>query len=126
MFVFYNPNPLRRSTSDCVVRAVSKLMNLDWDTTFIKLSFMALMKKDNLEKGHVWGDFLRLNGYRKHFIPSTCPYCYTVKDFCYDHPRGRYLLRIDGVDSGHVVTVIDGDYYDTWDSGDEVVEYYYQ
>ena len=125
MFVYYNPNPFRRSTSDCVTRAISKLMNLDWDTTFINLSVMALRKKDNLEKNHVWGDFLKLNGYRRHLVPDMCPECYTVKDFCRDHPYGRYLLRIDGLTDGHVVTCIDGDYFDTWDSGDEVVDYYY-
>lgn len=126
MFVYYNPNPRHRSTSDCVVRAITKLMDEDWDTVFIKLSVAALRKKDNLEKNHVWGEFLLLNGYRKHFIPDMCPFCYTVEDFCRDHPRGKYLLRIDGLKDGHVVTVVDGDYYDTWDSGGEVVEYYYE
>lgn len=125
MFIPYNPNPFGRSTSDCVVRAITKLLDLDWDTVFIKLSAFALLRKDNMEKGHVWGDFLRLNGYRRHLIPDTCPYCYTVKDFCRDHPRGTYLLRIDTVGSQHVVTCVDGNYYDTWDSGDEVVDYYY-
>lgn len=125
MFVPYNPNPMRRSTSDCVVRAISKLMGTDWDTTFIRLSIMALRKKDNLEKNHVWGDFLKLNGYRREFVPDMCPNCYTVKDFCLEHPKGKFLLRIDGLRDGHVVTAIDGDYYDTWDSGDEVVDYFY-
>lgn len=125
MYIPYNPNPAGRSTSDCVTRAISKLMDLDWDTAFLKLSLMAYAKKDNLEKKHVWGDFLRLNGYVKHHIPDMCPECYTVKDFCYDHPYGRYLLRIDDPYGRHVVTVVDGDYYDSWDSGNEVVEYYY-
>lgn len=125
MYVYYNPNPRRRTTTDCVVRAISKLMGMSWDEAFIRLSFMAYYKKDNLEKNHVWGDFLTMNGFTKHFIPNKCPNCYTVKDFAYEHPYGRYLLRIDGLTSGHVVTLIDGDYYDSWDSGDEVVEYYY-
>lgn len=125
MFIPYNPNPYGRSTTDCVVRAISKLTGEDWNTTFLRLSLMAYAKKDNLEKNHVWGDFLYIHGYRKHFIPDMCPNCYTVKDFCEDHPYGAYLLRIDGLTDGHVVCVIDGDYYDTWDSGEEVVEYYY-
>ncbi len=125
MYVYYNPNPRRRTTTDCVVRAISKLMGMSWDEAFIRLSFMAYYKKDNLEKNHVWGDFLVMNGFTKHFIPNECLNCYTVKDFAYEHPYGMYLLRIDGLTSGHVVTLIDGDYYDSWDSGDEVVEYYY-
>ena len=125
MHIYYNPNPFGRSTSDCVVRAISKLMETDWDTTFIRLSIMALMKGDNLEKSHVWGDYLRSVGFTRYFIPDTCPDCYTVIDFCCDHPYGRYLLRIDGLRDGHVVAVIDGDYYDSWDSGNEVVDYFY-
>lgn len=125
MYVYYNPNPRRRTTTDCVVRAISKLMGMSWDEAFIRLSMMAFYKKDALEKNHVWGDFLTLNGYHKHFIPNRCPNCYTVREFAYEHPRGAYLIRIDGLTDGHVVTVIDGDYYDSWDSGDEIVEYYY-
>ena len=125
MYIFYNPNPFRRSTSDCVVRAITKLTGEDWDTVFLRLSLMAYAKKDNLEKKHVWGTYLKRNGYKSYFIPDTCPDCYTVIDFCNDHPVGVYLLRIDGLTDGHVVAVVDGDYYDTWDSGDEVVDYYY-
>ena len=125
MYIYYNPNPLRRTTTDCVVRAISKLMGMSWDETFIRLSYMAYYKQDNLEKNHVWGDFLTMNGFRKRFIEHDCPNCVTVREFAEDHPYGSYLLRIDGLTSGHVVTVIDGDYYDSWDSGDEVVEYYY-
>ena len=125
MYVYFNPNPARRVTSDCVIRAVCKLMDIDWDTAFLKLSYIAFIKKDSIEKGHVWGDFLKLNGYRRGHIPDSCPDCYTVENFCVDHPKGRYLLRIDGMVSGHVVTVVDGDYYDTWESGGETVEYFY-
>ena len=38
-----------------------------------------------------------------------------------DNPEGKYLLAT----GTHVVTVIDGDYYDTWDSGDEIPIYYF-
>ena len=79
-----------------------------------------------MEKNHVWGDLLTLNGYRRYFVPNMCPNCYTVKDFCEEHPKGKYLLKLDDFIAGHVVTVVDGDYYDSWDSGDEVVDYYYK
>jgi hypothetical protein len=71
---------------------------------------------------HVWGKYLRNKGFERKVIPDSCPDCYTVKDFCDDHPKGTYILAI----SGHVVTVIDGAYYDTWDSGDEIPIYYWQ
>lgn len=34
---------------------------------------------------------------------------------------GTYILAL----SGHVVTVVDGDWYDTWDSGGEIPIYYW-
>ena len=55
-------------------------------------------------------------------MPNMCPPCYTVKDFCKDHPVGTYILAT----GSHVVTVVDGNYYDTWDSGTEVPIYYWK
>lgn len=71
---------------------------------------------------HVWGAYLRRHGFRRYALPDVCPDCYTVADFCRDHPSGVYVLAL----SGHVVCVEDGDYYDTWDSGAEVPAYYWQ
>lgn len=62
----------------------------------------------------VWMKFLENEGYKRQIIPDTCPYCYSVKDFCNDHPEGRYILGT----GTHVIAVIQGDYYDTFDSGD--------
>ena len=42
--------------------------------------------------------------------------------FSYDHPEGEYILGT----GNHVVTVINGDYYDTWDSGNEIPIYYFE
>lgn len=67
------------------------------------------------------GAYLRKIGYKRKLIPNACPDCYTVKDFCVDNPHGKYLLAT----GSHVIAVIDGDYYDTWDSGNEIPIYYY-
>ncbi len=55
-------------------------------------------------------------------VPDTCPHCYTIRDFAYDHPFGTYLVGT----GKHVVTIIDGNYYDTWDSGGEIPIYYWK
>ena len=38
-YVYYNPNPSsnRQSIGDCVVRAISKIMNYSWDKTYTEL-----------------------------------------------------------------------------------------
>ena len=46
---------------------------------------------------------------------------FTVKDFCRDNPQGIFVLCLDG----HVVTVMHGNYYDAYDSGDEIPLFYF-
>ena len=70
----------------------------------------------------VWGEYLREIGYVRRIIPDTCPNCYTVRDFCMEHPIGRYILGT----GEHVVAVVDGYYYDSWDSGNEIPIYYFE
>ena len=121
-FVFYNPNPLGQDTIDCTVRAISKLMDFTWDKTYMKLALEGYRLKSMPTADRVWGSYLRNNGFRRHVIPDMCPDCYTVAEFAYDHPVGKYLLKT----SEHVVAVCDGDYYDTFDSGKEVPIYYWE
>ncbi len=74
----------------------------------------------------VWMAYLKKIGFKKYLIPDTCPDCYTVQDFCIDHPVGIYVLWVDGQQNGHVVCVVDGNYYDTWDSGYEFPIFYWR
>lgn len=67
----------------------------------------------------VWGAVLRQNGFYRQSIPDTCPDCFSVKDFCKENPKGTFVLGT----GTHVVTAIDGNYYDVWDSGDEIIAY---
>ena len=56
-----------------------------------------------LDKSWVW----------TYQLPTTYA---TVQDFCRENQNGTFILAT----GSHVVTVIDGDYYDAWDSGREV------
>ena len=120
-YIEYNPNPEGKRTDDCVVRALSKVLGYDWEKTYADLSVQGMQYHDLWNKNYVWINYLRKAGYNRAIIPNTCPDCYTIRQFCYDHPKGTYILAT----GAHVVTAIDGDYYDTWDSGNEVPIYYY-
>jgi hypothetical protein len=122
MFKYYNANPVNNYVGDCVVRAISTLNGKDWMTTKIEIFIESCLMYDISTSNKVWHNYLKKQGYSRFVIPNTCPYCYTVKQFCKDHPYGKYLLALDG----HVVAVIDGDYYDTWDSGNEVPIYFWK
>ena len=122
MFVKYNPNPEAYRTDDCTIRALTKALNLNWNDAHMALADHSRELGDMMHKNWVWGDLLIENGYSRFAIPDTCPHCYTVADFAEDNPVGTYILGT----GEHVVAVIDGDWYDTWDSGDEVPIIYYR
>lgn len=69
----------------------------------------------------VWGNYLLKIGYKRYAVNTDCYECYTISDFCFEHPRGVYLLAT----GTHAVAVINGNYYDTWDSGNENPIYYW-
>lgn len=116
MFIKYNANPYGRRTSDCVIRAIALLTGKSWDETYIEIFNWGFLLKDMPSVNNLWGSYLKANGFVKLHLEDTCPDCYSIRQFCIDHPIGRYLLAT----GTHVVAVINGNYYDTWDSGDEV------
>ena len=122
MYIEYNPNPCMKSTGDCVIRAISKILDLTWTETYIKLTAQGLLDCDIVSSNEVWGNFLKHNGFKRYLIPDTCPDCYTVDDFCKDHPQGEYVL----CSGSHAVAVINGNYYDAWNSGREPVIFYFK
>lgn len=121
-FVPYNPNPQANLVGDCVIRAICLVNNQDWDKTYLDVCLQGYLMKDMPSSNNVWGTYLKNNGFKSYIIPNTCPDCYTVQDFCRDYPMGTYLLAI----GTHVVAVQDGNYFDTWDSGNEIPIYYWQ
>lgn len=121
MWVFYNPNPMALRKIDCSIRALCRVTGMSWDDVHDETSRLAKMMGTMSVDNDVWGAFLRRRGWKRYAIPNTCPDCYTVRQFCRDHPWGMYVL----CPSGHVVAAVDGDYYDTWDSGDEIPMYFW-
>ena len=121
-YVYYNPNPTRKSVGDCTVRALSKALGQSWEETYAGLSLEGFKRGDLPNADNVWGPYLVGKGFRRHFIPDDGLGAYTVEDFAADHPRGIYILSMQG---RHVVTVVDGDYCDSWDSGRETPDYFW-
>jgi len=57
-YIFYNPNPLNKETGDYTVRAISKILNADWNEVFVDLFTTAYQEKDMMDKNYVWGNYL--------------------------------------------------------------------
>lgn len=121
-YVYYNPNPTGRSVGDCAVRALSKALGQSWEETYVGLVLEGFRRGDLPNADAVWGPYLYARGFRRSFIPDDGLGAYTVADFSADHPEGTFILSMPG---RHVVTVMDGTIYDSWDSGNEIPEYYW-
>lgn len=121
MWIEYNPNPVQRRVGDCSIRAISKALNIDWETAYALIAVNGYAMGDMPSSDSVWGSVLRQNGFYREAIPNSCPYCYTAADFSRDHPKGVFVLGF----GGHVATVVNGDLYDSWNSSNEIPQFYW-
>lgn len=113
-----NPNPCGNRVGDCVVRGIAILTGCTWERAYLDIVVQGFVMGDMPSANAVWGAFLKRKGYKQHLISDEI----TVADFARQNAHGAYLLGT----GTHVVTVIDGNYYDSWDSGDELPIYYFE
>lgn len=127
-FIYYQPNKkdLKDEVGDCQVRALSKALNLSWLEAFD----ITIPLCRELQTYTLFGVEL------KRLIPAMeqLGFTYTgisnkkgtkrptVESFAKDHPLGTFILSL----ANHVVAVVDGHFYDTWDCGDKSLYGYYE
>lgn len=107
-----NPNPCGRYVGDCVVRALSIALNHSWKETYLSLCITGFVECDMPSANHVWGKYLEENGYYCQRVDGWR----TVRQWADALADGNYILAT----GSHVIAVMDGDYYDAWDSGNEI------
>lgn len=117
----FNENPAGRNVGDCAVRAVSVALDVDWETAYAMIAENGFLMADMPSSNSVWGAVLRQHGFSRYAIPNACPDCYTVEDFADENPHGVYVIGT----GGHVVTIRDGEIWDSWDSRQEIPQYYW-
>lgn len=113
----------KKGACDCSVRAFMVAENWDWYQAYdflcesgrkIKMMPNAMPSITNALK--------ELNYQRIGIKPEKGKKKPTVKEFAAEHRKGTYFLRL----AHHVVTVKDGDYYDSWDCGNKSVYLYFK
>lgn len=122
MYIFYNPNPNDKRINDDNVRVMAKVLGSNWECAFSLLNFTACMMFEMPTSISVLGQCLKNIGYQKRIIADGKGDSYTVKDFCRDNQDGRFIL----VTGTHAIPVIDGDYFDNVDSGEEIPVMYWK
>ena len=116
-----NANPAHKQVGDCVIRAISMATGMPWLDVYDALYWAGRGRYDMPNSNEVWGDYLYRMGFEPFLLPESCPDCVTVREFARHFPVGTYIVGT----GTHAVAVIDGDYYDTWDSGDVVPAYFF-
>lgn len=122
MWVYKNENPLGKSVGDCTVRAIATALDCDWYTAFLDLCLFGMIQADMPSSNAVSTAYLKRNGFHRRTIPDDCPECYSIIDFCRDHPKGTYIIGT----GSHLTTVIDGVLFDTWNAENETPVYYFE
>lgn len=127
-YKYYQPNDkdLKDKTGDCQVRALSKALNISWLEAFdLTIPICRRLQTytvfdGNHEKtveamqdlGFVYTGVSNKKGTKRP----------TVKSFAASHKSGTYILKV----SHHVVACVNGEYFDTWDSGHKSLYGYYE
>lgn len=117
MFIKFNNNPRGARVGDCVVRAISAVTGQEWDETYSELCAEGFLHKDMPSSNCVWSQYLYNKGFRKNVVDGM----QTIAEFSAEHRHGKYLLAT----GTHLVALIDGNYLDTWDSGQEEPAFYF-
>ena len=115
MYRYYNANPKGRLVNDCTVRAFALANDVCWDCAYTALSIFA-------QEERIMPDDV---SYIDKFLTDRYPKVYesrahdsiTVKDFVCSHPRGTYLITMNG----HITCCKDGCVYDTFNPLDRIV-----
>lgn len=118
-YVYYQPNKkdLKDKYGDCTIRALTKALNISWLEAFdmtipvcreeqLPNVFFAPIEVRKRVMKSLGFDYVGISNKKGAKRP-------TVDSFAKEHPLGRYICNV----ANHEVAVVDGKYYDTWDSG---------
>lgn len=122
MWIKANPNPKRKEAPDCVIRAVCIALGVSWYKVHRDLCILSAVECSVPNDDHVWGKYLYELGFTPFILPESCPKCITVSKFCEVFSHGTYIIGT----GNHAVTVIDGNYYDSWNSGEQIPSFFWK
>lgn len=128
MYKYYQPNrkDLKDQYGDCTIRALSKALGVTWLEAFeLTIPYCKEYQCTNIfdMPRNLVNEVMSKLGFRYHGVSNTKgskrP---TVASFARSHKTGVYIANV----AHHVVTIVDGVYYDKWDCGSKSLYGYYE
>lgn len=121
-FKYYNPNKKNKSAGDCVIRMLTVVTKKSWEECYWLVCDEGEKFGDMPSANYVWMNILYNLGFKRKIVPDTCPACYSINDFCKDHQKGLFVVGT----GSHVVAIENGKFLDSWNSGREVIIFYFE
>jgi hypothetical protein len=109
-------NTLLDGANDCTVRALSKARGIPYDDAWELLH--EFQRKTRTCQFNLFA-FLHIDPVNSGYKDEVKVLAgMTIREFAKAHPKGRFVVR----KKGHIVAIVDGDLFDTTDSGGLLVE----
>lgn len=119
-FHYHNENPKNRLTTDCVIRAISKATGLGYIETLKQMTEFQILTGYDSKSTKGIAKFLQSIGWQMVRQPRKYDETkYTGKEFCELIKKGKvpnFSNIIANIGGHHIVAIINGKVYDTWDS----------
>lgn len=117
-YKYYNANPMKHRTTDCVIRAIGTALNKSWDDVLKDLSNYSLKYKYFITSVELYEIYLRDNGWKKHDTPhKKNGNEYILSEWLEMH-RFEAIVTIN---DNHLTYVNNGCVYDIWNCTTETV-----
>lgn len=128
----YNANSKDNNVGDCVVRTLSLAYGIDYDN--VRTELLAIKREtryNSYKVAPVYTKFMRNHGLvssgdvSKYGFSDKKP---TLSEFASNYPKGIYIVTCSKrslAPSTHIVCILDGDIWDSWDSSEWYVHTVY-
>lgn len=121
-FKLYNANPKNKYIDDCVIRAISTALNQSWESTYREMIELGIKYGCLAISDSTINRYLESKGWVKHKqFKKYDGTKYRGAEFCNWLKGTCYHNVIANIGTYHMVAIVEGVIYDTWDSSDGVV-----
>lgn len=110
----FNPNPMKNRCGDCVVRALVAASGKTWDEIYKELCDIGFELKEMPNSKETYGKWLYRHGFKRVSFRAKKG---TKRPKVYEMAQTGETIICDV--AHHLVTVRDGDVWDTWDSSEK-------